>query len=142
MSEKMLTNIDIIKMYQETWDEMKKLIEEVKTKSKRAMRITLWLKVIVAFASISAIGAWLRANGNGQIWALILIFAQIADMLFDTLPYFQQRITLPQQQLKLEHIEIDLKKDLLQFEMGLITAEEAFRRYFEHRKSWVKAIAS
>jgi len=129
-------------MYQETWDEMKKLIEEVKTKSQRAMRITLWLKVIVAFASISAIGAWQRANGNAEIWALILIFAQIADMLFDTLPYFQQRITLPQQQLKLEHIEIDLKKDLLQFELGLITEEEAFRRYFEHRKSWIKAIAS
>jgi len=72
--------------------------------------LKFWLKVIVAFASISAIGAWLRANGNAEIWALILIFAQIADMLFDTLPYFQQRISLPQQQLKLEHIEIDFKK--------------------------------
>lgn len=102
----------------------------------------LWLKVIVAFASISAIGAWLRANGNAEIWALIQIFAQIADMLFDTLPYFQQRITLPQQKLKLEHIEIDFKKDLLQFELGLLTEEEAFRRYFEHRISWIKAIAS
>lgn len=102
----------------------------------------LWLKVIVAFASISAIGAWLRANGNAEIWALIQIFAQIADMLFDTLPYFQQRITLPQQQLKLEHIEIDFKKDLLQFELGLLTEEEAIRRYFEHRISWIKAIAS
>lgn len=130
--------VDTLKMYQETWDEMKKLIEETKTKAQKAMRVTLWLKIIVSIASISAIASWLKDHGHKEIWALILIFSEIANMLLDNLPYFQQRINLPQMKLKMEHIEIELKSDMLQFERGDINEEEALRRYFSHRKAWLK----
>ena len=134
------SNIDLIKMYTETWDEFKKEIEQTKQKLQRAMRVTMILKVIVAFASITAIGAWLKDHGHKEIWAMILIFSEIADMLFDTLPYFQQRITLPPQITKLDHIEVDLKQDLLLFETSQIDKEEALRRYFSHRRTWIKTV--
>lgn len=129
---------DILKEYKEFWDDAIIKIKQVETKAQKAMRITLWLKVIVAFASIYSIGAWLRKHGSGELWALILIFAEVADMLFDTLPYFNQRIELPQMKLKLEHIEIELKRDMFKFERGDIDEEEALRRYFAHRKAWLK----
>lgn len=134
------TRADVLKEYKEFWDNTIALIGQTKRKAQKAMRITLWLKVIVAFASVYAIGAWLQKHGHGEIWALVLIFAEIADMLFDTLPYFQQRIILPKMQLKLEHIELDLKADMFRLECGEIGIEEAMRRYFEHRKTWIKAI--
>lgn len=34
-------------------------IKKVETKAKRAMRITLWLKIILSIATVSAVGAWL-----------------------------------------------------------------------------------
>lgn len=129
---------DILKEYKEFWDDARTKIKQVETKAQRAMRITLWLKVIVAFASVYSIGAWLQKHGNGELWALILIFAEIADMLFDTLPYFNQRIQLPQMKLKLEYIELDLKRDMFSFERGEITEDEALRRYFENRAAWLK----
>lgn len=135
------TRADIIKEYKEFWDNTVALITQTKKKAQRAMRITLWLKLIVAFASVYAIGSWLQKHGRGEIWALVLIFAELADMLFDTLPYFQQRITLPQMLLKLEHIELDLKEDMFAFERGEMTEDEALRRYFGHRKTWLKSIA-
>lgn len=129
---------DIIKEYKEFWDDMRQLIDQTQKKAQKAMRITLWLKVIVAFASIYSIGSWLRKHGSGEVWALILIFAEVADMLFDTLPYFQQRVELPKMKLKLEHVEIELKRDMFKFERGEIDEEEALRRYFSHRKAWLK----
>lgn len=129
---------NILKEYKEFWDDARMKIKQTETKAQRAMRVTLWLKVIVAFASVYSIGAWLQKHGNGELWALILIFAEIADMLFDTLPYFNQRIQLPQMKLKLEYIELDLKRDMFAFERGEITEEEALRRYFAHRAAWLK----
>lgn len=131
-------NANILKEYKEFWDDAQAKIKQVETKAQRAMRITLWLKVIVAFASVYSIGSWLQKHGNGEIWALILIFAEIADMLFDTLPYFNQRIELPKMKLKLEHIELNVKRDMFKFERGEISEEEALRRYFEHRGAWLK----
>ena len=134
-----ITNIDIIKMYTETDDEMKALIHETDKKAKRALRITVWLKIIVSLVSVSAIASWLKYHGHKEIWALLLILSELADMLLDNLPYFNQRIHLPQMKIKLEHIEIELKSDLLQFERGIIDEDEAVRRYFANRKAWLKA---
>ena len=131
---------DIVKMYQSTLTEFNELIHQTELKAQRAMRITTWLKVIVAFASIYSIGSWLRKHGSGELWALILIFAEVADMLFDTLPYFQQRIELPQMKLKLEHILIEFASDLTQLERNTIDENEALRRYYNHRKSWLKVV--
>ena len=131
---------DIVKMYQSTLTEFNELIHQTELKAQRAMRITTWLKVIVAFASIYSIGSWLRKHGSGELWALILIFAEVADMLFDTLPYFQQRIELPQMKLKLEHILIEFASDLTQLERDTIDENEALRRYYNHRKSWLKVV--
>ena len=114
------TRADIIKEYKEFWDKTMQFIGQTEKKAQKAMRITLWLKVIVAFASVYSIGSWLRGHGHGEVWALILIFAEIADMLFDTLPYFQQRVELPKMKLKLEHIEVELKNDMFKFERGEI----------------------
>lgn len=129
---------EITKMYEGTWTDMNALIHQTELKAQKAMRVTLWLKVIVAFASIYSIGAWLRKHGEGEVWALILIFGEIADMLFDTLPYFQQRVTLPQMKLKMEHIFLELESDRIQFDRGEISEDEAIRRYFSHRKAWLK----
>ena len=131
---------DIVKMYQSTLTEFNELIHQTELKAQRAMRITTWLKVIVAFASIYSIGSWLQKHGSGELWALILIFAEVADMLFDTLPYFQQRIVLPQMKLKLEHILIEFASDLTQLERDTIDENEALRRYYNHRKSWLKVV--
>ena len=131
---------DIVKMYQSTLTEFNELIHQTELKAQRAMRITTWLKVIVAFASIYSIGSWLRKHGSGELWALILIFAEVADMLFDTLPYFQQRIELPQMKLKLEHILIEFASDLTQLERDTIDENEALWRYYNHRKSWLKVV--
>lgn len=136
----MQSKTDIIKMYQSTLTEFNELIHQTELKAQRAMRITTWLKVIVAFASIYSIGSWLRKHGSGELWALILIFAEVADMLFDTLPYFQQRIELPQMKLKLEHILIEFASDLTQLERGKIDEDEALRRYYSHRKGWLKVV--
>lgn len=129
---------EITKMYEGTWTEMNALIHQTELKAQKAMRVTLWLKVIVAFASVYSIGAWLRKHGEGETWALILIFGEIADMLFDTLPYFQQRVTLPQMKLKMEDIFLELESDRILFDRGEISEDEAIRRYFSHRKSWLK----
>ena len=134
-----ITNLDIIKMYTETDEEMKALIHETDKKAKKALRITVWLKIIVSLVSVSAIASWLKYHGHKEIWALLLIFSELADMLLDNLPYFNQRINLPQMKIKLEHIEIELKSDLLQFERGIIDEDEAIRRYFANRKAWLKA---
>lgn len=131
---------DIIKMYQSTLTEMNALVHQTELKAQKAMRITLWLKVIVAFASVYSIGSWLQKHGNGEIWALILIFSEVADMLFDTLPYFQQRVELPQMKLKLEHIMVEFASDLTQLERSTIEENEALRRYYNHRKSWLKVV--
>jgi len=131
---------DIVKMYQSTLTEFNELIHQTEIKAQKAMRITTWLKVIVAFASIYSIGSWLQKHGEGEVWALILIFAEVADMLFDTLPYFQQRVELPQMKLKLEHILIEFASDLTQLERNTIDENEALRRYYNHRKSWLKVV--
>lgn len=131
---------DIVKMFQSTLTEMNELIHQTELKAQKAMRITLWLKVIVAFASVYSIGSWLQEHGSGEVWALILIFAEVADMLFDTLPYFQQRVELPQMKLKLEHIMIEFASDLTQLERGTIEEDEALRRYYNHRKGWLKVV--
>ena len=136
----MQNKTDIIKMYQSTLTEMNELIHQTELKAQKAMRITTWLKVIVAFASIYSIGSWLQKHGNGEVWALILIFAEVADMLFDTLPYFQQRVELPQMKLKLEYIMIEFASDLTQLERGTIEEDEALRRYYNHRKGWLKVV--
>lgn len=132
--------MNILKMYQGTLDEMNMHIDQTKTKAQRAMRITLTLKLIVTLSSIYSISAWLKDHHHANIWALILVISEVAGVLLDTLPYFQQRIELPKMKILLEHIELDLKIDMLHFERGEVDDAEALRRYFSHRKTWAKAV--
>lgn len=139
LEQRELTNIDIVKLYNQTYEEMRTKISDINQKNKRAMKVTLVLKLTVAIISIGAISSWLKSHGHKEIWAGILILGEIADVLLDNLPYFQQQITLPKMKIKLEHIELDVQKDLIKFERGEIDSTEAIRRYFMHRDRWTKS---
>lgn len=109
-------------------------------KAQKAMRVTLWLKLLVTMSSIYSISAWLKDHHHANIWALILVVSEVAGVLLDTLPYFQQRMELPKMKLILEHIYFDIIKDFSKFERGELEEKEALRRYWEHRKNWIKSV--
>lgn len=139
-NNKQYINPDITKMYAMSIEEFNSKIKETHQKAQKAMRVTLWLKLIVTMSSIYSISAWLKSHHHANVWALILVASEVAGVLLDTLPYFQQRIELPKMKLKLEHIYFDIIKDFSKFERGELEEKEALRRYWEHRKNWVKSV--
>lgn len=115
-------------------------IKEVEAKAQRAMRVTLWLKIIMAIATVSAVGAWLQNHQVKELWAVIILGAKIADVMFDTLPYMQQRITLPQLKIKLVDIMLEMHHDLDRLNAGRITDTEATNSYYAHLNAWTKSL--
>lgn len=85
-------------------------IKKVETKAKRAMRITLWLKIILSIATVSAVGAWLKGHGAKEVWAFIIVLAELADAMMNTLPYAEQRTKLPQMKIKLTDIYVEMER--------------------------------
>lgn len=69
---------DIKQKYIDTLNEYDAEIKKTDKKAQKAMRVTLWLKIIVAFISVGAIASWLKDHGHKEIWALLLIFGQLA----------------------------------------------------------------
>ena len=133
-------NSDIVKMYSMSVEQFNSKINDIKSKAQKAMRVTLWLKLLITLSSIYSISAWLHNHHHANIWALVLIISEVAGVLLDTLPYFQQRIELPKLKLSLEHVYFELIQDYCHFERGEIDEKEALRRYWSHRKAWVKAV--
>lgn len=133
-------NSDIVKMYSMSIEQFNSKINDIKSKAQKAMRVTLWLKLLITLSSIYSISAWLNDHHHANIWALILVISEVAGVLLDTLPYFQQRIELPKLKLSLEHVYFELIQDYCHFERGEIDEKEALRRYWSHRKAWVKAV--
>lgn len=133
-------NSDIVKMYSMSIEQFNGKINDIKSKAQKAMRITLWLKLLLTLSSIYSISAWLHSHHHANIWALVLVISEVAGVLLDTLPYFQQRIELPKLKLSLEHVYFELIQDYCHFERGEIDEKEALRRYWSHRKAWVKAV--
>lgn len=134
------SNSDITKLYASSLEEFNAKMDDLKTKAQRAMRITLWLKLLVTLASIYSISSWLHNHHHANTWALILVVSEVAGVLLDTLPYFQQRIELPKLKLGLSHIYYDLSADFYKFQRGELSENEALRRLFAHRKAWVKTV--
>ena len=116
-------------------------IKQVETKAKRAMRITLWLKIILSIATVSAVGAWLKGHGAKEVWAFIIVLAELADAMMNTLPYAEQRTKLLAMKIKLTDVYIEMEHDLTRLENGLITEDAALEKYFAHRDAWGKALA-
>ena len=132
-------NPDIVKLYAMTIEEFNTKIMQNKQKTQKAMRITLMLKLLLTLSSIFSIAQWLKSHHHGNVWALILVISEVAGVLLDTLPYFQQRIELPKTKLKLEHIYFDMIRDFTKFQRFEIDEREAQRRYWTHRRAWVNA---
>lgn len=116
-------------------------IKQVEKKAQRAMRVILWLKILLAVAGVGAVGAWLRNHHARELWAVIILGSKIADEMLDTLPYAQQRVKLPQLKLKLVDIYLEMQRDLMVFEKGQITEDEAIDRYYNHRNTWIKSLS-
>lgn len=133
-------NSDIVKMYSTSMEQFNTKLNDIKAKAQKAMRITLWLKLFLTLSSIYSISAWLKDHHHANIWALILVISEVSGVLLDTLPYFQQRIELPKLKLNLEHVYFEMVQDYWHFERGEIDENEAIRRYWSHRKAWVKAV--
>lgn len=133
-------NMDIVKMYAMSIEEFNKKIQETKDKAQKAMRVTLWLKLLITLSSIYSISSWLHNHHHANIWALVLIISEVAGVLLDTLPYFQQRIELPKMKLTLEHIYFEFMGDSIKYQRQEIDEREAIRRYWSHRKAWAEAV--
>lgn len=133
-------NPDVVKMYATSIEEFNVKISQIKSKAQKAMRVTLWLKLLVTMSSIYSISAWLKDHHHANTWALILVVSEVSGVLLDTLPYFQQRIELPKLKLGLSHIYFELIGDFVMYERGELTDDEAIRRYWCHRKNWIKTV--
>jgi len=129
-----------VKLYAMSAEEFNTKLDDIKKKAQTAMRITLWLKLLVTLSSIYSISAWLKDHHHANTWALILVISEVAGVLLDTLPYFQQRIELPKLKLALSHIYFDLIRDFVMFERGELSEDEAIRRYWAHRTNWIKTV--
>lgn len=127
--------------YRLTLEQYMQEIQQVETKARRAMRITLWLKIILSIATVSAVGAWLKGHGAKEVWAFIIVLAELADAMMNTLPYAEQRTKLPQMKIKLTDIYVEMEHDLTRLETGQITETDALEKYFAHRDTWGKALA-
>lgn len=134
------SNSDITRLFASSLEEFNAKMEDLKSKAQTAMRVTLWLKLLITMSSIYSISAWLKDHHHANIWALILVISEVAGVLLDTLPYFQQRIELPKLKLALSHIYYDLATDFYKFQRGELSENEAIRRLFAHRKAWVKTV--
>ena len=132
---------NINQKYIDTIKEFQKEVDNVDKKSQKAMRITLWLNIIIAVAGIGAVGAWLSDKGVKELWAMIIIFSKVADVMIDTLPFSEQRIKLPQLKLKLVDIVMEMERDQLSFERGNITEDEAINKFYDHRNAWIKSLS-
>lgn len=116
-------------------------IKELEKKAKRAMRITLWFKIILSVATVTAVGSWLRGHGAREVWAFIIVLAELADAMMNTLPYADQRVKIPQMKIKLADVYVEMEHDLMRLETGQITEVEALGKYFDHRNAWGKALS-
>lgn len=133
-------NPDVVKLYATSIEEFNVKIDQIKSKAQKAMRITLWLKLLVTMSSIYSISQWLQDHHKANTWALILVISEVSGVLLDTLPYFQQRIELPKLKLGLSHIYFELIQDFVMYERGEISDDDAIRRYWVHRKNWIKTV--
>lgn len=131
---------DLITQYKMTIKEFMAEIKQVEKKAKRAMRTTLWFKIILSVATVAAVGSWLRNHGAKEIWAFIIVLAELADAMMNTLPYAEQRVKLPQTKLKLVDILLELQHDLLRLESEEITVFEAADKYYNHLNTWGKSL--
>lgn len=127
--------------YQNVLREFDQEIKQVEQKAQRAMRVTLWIKIILSFASISAVGAWLKNHRMAETWALIIVLAEIADAMMDTLPYLQQRIQLPQLKIKLVDIMLEVERDYMLLCNDELTDKVALQRLYAHRNTWIKSLS-
>lgn len=116
-------------------------IKKLEQKAKRAMRVTLWFKIILSVATVTAVGSWLRGHGAKEIWAFIIVLAELADAMMNTLPYADQRVKIPQMKIKLADVYVEMEHDLMRLETGQMTEVEALGKYFDHRNAWGKALS-
>lgn len=116
-------------------------IKKLEQKAKRAMRVTLWFKIILSVATVTAVGSWLRGHGAKEVWAFIIVLAELADAMMNTLPYADQRTKIPQMKIKLADVYVEMEHDLMRLETGQITEVEALGKYFGHRNAWGKALS-
>lgn len=116
-------------------------IKKLEQKAKRAMRVTLWFKIILSVATVTAVGSWLRGHGAKEVWAFIIVLAELADAMMNTLPYADQRTKIPQMKIKLADVYVEMEHDLMRLETGQITEVEALGKYFDHRNAWGKALS-
>lgn len=140
-SKQYMSNPDVMRLYASTMEEFRTKIRDLESKALKAMRITLMLKVLITLSSIYSISAWLEDHHRANTWALILVISEVAGVLLDTLPYFQQRIEIPKMKVKLEHIYFELVENFSDFERGKLSEDEALRRYFANRKAWIKTVS-
>lgn len=131
---------DLITQYKMTISEYTGEIKMVEQKAKKAMRTTLWFKIILSVATVTAVGSWLRNHGAKEMWAFIIVLAELADAMMNTLPYAEQRVKLPQMKIKLADILLEMQRDLLRLESGDITEYEAADKYYNHRNAWGKSL--
>lgn len=132
---------EIKREYEDMLKEYDQEIKQVEQKAQRAMRITLWIKIVLSFASISAVGAWLKNHKMAETWALVIVFAEIADAMMDTLPYMQQRIHLPQLKIKLVDIYLEVEHDYMLLSAGEMSDRDALERLYSHRNAWIKSLS-
>ena len=137
-----MNNFDkIINRYGTTLEEYAAEIKQTEKKAKRAMRVVLWMKIILSIATVTAVGGWLKNHQAKELWAFIIVLAELSDAMIDTLPYADQRVKLPQLKLKLVDIYIEMQHDMIRFERGDIGEIEALDRYYNHRNTWVKSLS-
>lgn len=132
---------EIIEKYNQELTTMDQEIKQTEQKAQRAMRVILWLKILLAVASVGAVGAWLKNHDAKEIWAVIILGSKIADEMLDTLPYAQQRVKLPQLKLKLVDIYLEMEQDLARLKRGDITEEQGLQKFYDHRNTWVKSLS-
>ena len=130
-----------ITKYRVTLSQYEAEIKQLEKKTKRAIRITLWFKIILSVATVAAVGSWLRGHGAKEVWAFIIVLAELADAMMNTLPYAEQRKNLPQMKIKVADIYVEMEHDLMRLETGQITEVEALEKYFNHRNAWGKALS-
>lgn len=131
---------DIASQYRLKLDEFDREIKRVENKAKKAMRFVLWMKVILSIATVAAVGSWLRGHGAKEVWAFIIVLAELADAMMDTLPYAEQRVKLPQMKLKLVDIYFEVERDLVRYQRKELTDEQAIDRYYNHINTWAKTL--
>lgn len=132
---------DIISQYVLRLDEYDREIKNTETKAHKAMRITLWLKIILSIATVAAVGSWLKGHGAKEVWAFIIVLAELADAMMNTLPFADQKSRLPQLKIKLVDIYFEMERDLIRLKQGDITEAEAIDRFYNHQNTWAKALA-